>query len=622
MSALAGIFRFDPRDRICEEQLIELARGIDRIGPDGGGEHVGPALGMVYRAFHTTPESHFETQPLDRPGFVLTWDGRLDNREDIRTRVRREFEEPPTDLDLVLAAYEEWGTGCFSELIGDWALALWDQAKQHLILARDYIGVRKLFYRLDQCEVAWCTTLEPLVLTSQRKLHLDLDYLAGCLYPRPPVETTPYREIRSVVPASLLTFRFGGKMEVKQYWSLNPHTRIRYSADAEYEEHFREVFRESVNRRLRSDRTLLAELSGGLDSSSIVCMADEIRSRHPVAALETVSYYDTDEPSGDERPYFTLVEKRRGRAGNHISVAEFRRQTENEALAPLPGEYFVASPCYFASSLHWASAIEAIQRKARARVILSGLGGDEALGGVQYEAPELADHLLAGRFMSFLKSSFAWSLARNKTVYRLLADTIELIWAAHHPESLLPSSSRSLAWANLKPVTRHPVLRSFARWRDLSPTSRFMESTRYSLAQQLTLTEPPLTGRVEKRYPFLDRSLFVFLASIPRTQVLQAGLRRHLMRRALRGIIPDEVLFRKTKSFGFRSSIAPFASQSPVPIFDREWLSEPIVADAAALRRNLAALAHGALNEGWAIRSALGIELWLRSLEQRGVLEP
>ncbi len=215
MSALAGIFKFDPRDRVQGNELAELSRGVDRLGPDGGRDHVGGSVGMAYRAFHTTPESRLENQPLVRRDCVLTWDGRLDNRHEVRSELRAGFDENPTDADLVLAAYLEWGTGCFKELIGDWALALWDQARQRLILARDSMGVRRLFYRLERDNVAWCTAIEPLVLTSSRKLHLDLDYLAGCIYPRPPLELTACVEIRSVVPASFLTFQLGGRQRLQ-----------------------------------------------------------------------------------------------------------------------------------------------------------------------------------------------------------------------------------------------------------------------------------------------------------------------------------------------------------------------------------------------------------------------
>jgi len=623
MSGLAGIFKFDPRDHVDSKELIELALGIDRIGPDGGAEQLTKSVGMIFRAFHTTPESHHEVQPLVRRGSVLAWDGRLDNREEIRLKVGRDNGELLTDADLVFGAYEEWGTRCFAELIGDWALALWDQVNEQLILARDYIGVRRLFYRLDEGSVVWCTTLEPLVLTAPMKLHLDLDYFAGCFYPRPPVETTPYLEIRSVVPASFLTFRYGGKQVTERYWSLNPHARIRYSTDSEYEAHFREVFRESVNRRLRADRTVLAELSGGLDSSSIVCMADEILKDDPGPAIETLSYYDLDEPSGDERPYFTLIEQKRGRTGHHISISDFTRQTAQEALAPLPEDRFVASPGNFRRSLRWDSVIAEFQSKFGARVILSGLGGDEVLGGVQYEAPELADYLLSGRLIAFFQSALRWSLMRKKTIYGLIADTFALIQASYHPESFLKVLVPPVPWTLLKPVVHHSAFCSFSDWRQISPAQLCMEAARYGLAQQLSCTDPLLTGCIEKRYPYLDRTLFAFLASIPRTQILQPGRRRHLMRHALRGIVPHQVLDRKTKSFGFRNSVAVFRElENRVDaLFRGGWLTDGLIVNASLLREHLIAVQRGAPENGMALRSALGIEYWLRSMLRCGVID-
>jgi asparagine synthetase B (glutamine-hydrolysing) len=118
------------------------------------------------------------------------------------------------------------------------------------------MGVRRLFYRVDDNGVAWCTVPEPLVLTATKKLHLDLNYLAGCFYPRPPIETTAYEEIKGVVPATFLAFSLGGRKKVERYWSLNPHARIRYSSDREYEDHFRMVLHESVGMRISPQRRM------------------------------------------------------------------------------------------------------------------------------------------------------------------------------------------------------------------------------------------------------------------------------------------------------------------------------------------------------------------------------
>ena len=554
-------------------------------------------------AHFTLRRNPYRDQPLVSEGRILTWDGRLDNREELITMVSRRLREHAYRCRSRLR-YDEWGTACFAELMGDWALALWDQGRQRLILARDYIGVRRLFYRIVDTGVEWCTAIEPLVLTAKEKLHLDLVYLAGCFYPRPPIETTPYQEIRGLEPARFLTFGFGGRQTSERYWSMNPHARIRYSSDVEYEDHFRGLFRESVRRRLRSDRTITAELSGGIDSSSIVSMADHIRKDELGPSVETLSYYDPEEPSGDERPFFSMVENARGRAGQHISLSDFARQTMGLAFDPLASNCFAAVPGYFAKSLRWDTLIREALDSAGSRVILSGLGGDELLGGVQYEAPELVECLATGRIVPFAQSLLQWSLARRKTLGSFCGDVFDLFRAKYDPASIRSDPGDSLAWVFLKPAKRSVSLGCFSEWRKLNPTKVSLERVRYSLAAQLSCTDLPLAGCAERRYPYLDRNLFTFIGSIPRRQILQPTHRRHLMRRALRGIVPEGVLFRKTKWFGSRSTLARLRDQKPgeFRIFDEAWLTDKLLVDAVRLRQELDMIEHGANPGGLHIR--------------------
>src|SRR5277367_6149596 len=261
MSGMTGIFKFDPRDRVDPTDLGKLTIHLGRFGPDGGKEYIRGNVGMAYRAFHTTSESHRETQPLALGRCILTWDGRLDNRVQLQTELGCPIDDGMTDIDLVFSAYKQWDIQCFRKLLGDWALVLWDEDRQVLLLARDYIGTRSLFYRLGQSDVVWCTASEPIVLSASGPFHLDLNFIAGCLYPRPPLDASPYLEIRSVVPGTLLTISLGGKLAIERYWSLNPHAQIRYSCDEDYQLHFRGLLKESVRNRLRSDRTIMAESS-------------------------------------------------------------------------------------------------------------------------------------------------------------------------------------------------------------------------------------------------------------------------------------------------------------------------------------------------------------------------
>src|SRR5205807_1259080 len=156
----------------------------------------------------------------------------------------------------------------------------------------------------------------------------------------PAAHLTPYVGIHSVPPASSVLIGPGRHM-VSKYWDFDPKKRICYRIDGEYEEHFRGVFGEAVGRRLRSDNPILAELSGGMDSSSIVCMADTIIARGVAETprLDTVSYYDDSEPNWNERPYFEKVEQKRGRTGCHIDAVPQQSLTFGR-----PSDRFAATP--------------------------------------------------------------------------------------------------------------------------------------------------------------------------------------------------------------------------------------------------------------------------------------
>ena len=272
-------------------------------------------------ALSTQPRNRIErnSHVFSASGAVITWDGRLDNRADLISDLRDFVSVNSTDLAIVAAAYDKWGANCFANLVGDWALSIWKPAHRSLLLARDPIGTKHLYYSMDSYQISWCTILDPLVLFAGKSFSICEEYIAGWLSFFPATHLAPYVGIHSVPPASSVLVR-PGKHTVSKYWDFDPKKRICYRRDREYEEHFRGIFAEAVRRRLRSDRPVLAELSGGMDSSCIVSMADTIAARGAAETprLDTVSYYNDSEPNWNERAYFTIIEAKRGRIGCHI----------------------------------------------------------------------------------------------------------------------------------------------------------------------------------------------------------------------------------------------------------------------------------------------------------------
>src|SRR6266480_5882764 len=142
MGAQAGVFYFDGRP-VDPEVATLLGRALDPYGPDGAGQFVQPGLAMIHRALHITPEDALERQPFtSRRGNVMTWDGRLDNRQDLLLQLWHDLEEDTTDVALAMAVYQKWGAEGFAKLVGDWSLVVWDAEKQALVMASDYMGVR------------------------------------------------------------------------------------------------------------------------------------------------------------------------------------------------------------------------------------------------------------------------------------------------------------------------------------------------------------------------------------------------------------------------------------------------------------------------------------------------
>src|SRR5258708_4595694 len=179
MSVQAGVSYFDGRP--ADERLLDkMSCALGEYGPDGKFQYISGSCGLLYMPFHTTRESRSERQPhISCKGNVLTWDGRLDNRDELISQLGDDLTGETSDSAIVSAAYDRWSTGCFPFLLGDWALAIWSPREKTLILARDYIGVRQLYYFISSNEVVWCTRLEPILLSSNCSFKLSDEYIAG-----------------------------------------------------------------------------------------------------------------------------------------------------------------------------------------------------------------------------------------------------------------------------------------------------------------------------------------------------------------------------------------------------------------------------------------------------------
>jgi asparagine synthase (glutamine-hydrolysing) len=547
MSIIFGIRAADEQ-QVEERHLRELARATERYAPDGTFVAAKANVGMGFQPFHSHERSRLEAQPAtDGRDATLCFDGRLDNHEELRVTLDLTRADP-ADSEIVLAAFDRWGESCFARFVGDWALALWSRANRALYLARDHAGTRTLFYENSEGGVFWATYLETFFVDTPQR-PVDEAFISCYLAGQPTHDLTPYKGIRAVTPGCWVRIQ-GDKVTHRTHWSWLAKDQIRYRTDAEYEEHFFLLFKQAVARRTGPGMPILAHLSGGMDSCSIVCMSDYIRAQcgaEPVDLLDTLSYYDDSEPNWNERAYFEAVEKKRGKRGIHLPLPLL-----SEDIEPAPVRYL------------WPGADRAAydnERRLMAeaghenyRVVLSGIGGDELLGGVPNGVPELADLLARGELSGYFRSALAWCLVGRTPLIQMTGRVLEFLVQqyvpAHFRKKSLPPWSTSRLEGHVRQVLHESRLLDIPL---SQPSSLANARLAPALLETLPHRCPHHFVRYEWRYPYLDRDLVDFLLRVPRTVLVRPGRRRAMMRNALRNLVPTEVLERRRKGARSRS---------------------------------------------------------------------
>jgi len=612
MSTFAGICAYD-EDDVDAESLAILSAAL-------GGSEVcrlvsRGRVGMIYRDSYATQEWRRESQPaVAHRGQIICWNGRLDNREDLLSVVRDELKRPPTDVAVILAAYNKWSVGCLPRILGDFAFSLWDEASAQLILARDVIGPRTLFYHENLRRVVWSTDLSALLRVASAPLEISEEYLADLVTRLPDPAQTPYKGIAAVPPGHVLVSR-DGRSKLVRYWQWDPAHQVRYRNDAEYEEHFRHLFREAVEVRLRVRGPVTAELSGGIDSSSIVCMANEIvQSGDEAIQLNTVSYItDPDDDSAELRAV-RLVEEKIGIAGERLFESDYN------ILGDFSDDLVRTLPNPVANTAAYYRGLNEILERTGSRVVLSGKGGDSIAMSAVEPIPELVDLLRRFNLLRLDRQIRRWSQSLNQP-------RLNLLWRKAFVPLFLDRSSGVFGGSEVfaRLYERHFVKRTNMAERLLgvpdradfgSRASRYSWKLLQSLIRELSSGFYTPLCDAEISYPFTHRPLIEFMLAIPIEQKVRPGETRSVVRRALRGLVPDEVVNRKKKLIN---------KAAVCRAVEREWsrfnqvLRSPLVCERGYVDRGglkeILVRARNCESSALVVLTLIPIERWLRNFE-------
>lgn len=620
MSAICGVANFDgsPAD---PSTLRRMTAAAAYRGPDGVRHWVDANAALAHQAFHVTPESVRERQPLASGDgrFAFVADARIDNRDEL---IRALGDEGPTaqstDADLILAAWRRWGEACAERLLGDFVFAVWDRAEQQLVLARDALGGRSLCYFHDGRRCLFASEVNQILEVPGVAPRISEDKIAdylACL--NHDDEGTLFESIRYCPPAHVVTLSTAGARK-RRYWDVDPGRRIRYRDDREYAEHFLELVTAATRCRMRSIGPVGISLSGGLDSTLLAAVATRVlpEAALPQPRLKSFSYVFDELASCDEREYIRPVV-------DHLGLdATFVRGDDQWPLKGFP-RWPVARDALWADPYALLPAAVAVAaRDAGCRVLLDGHFGDVLfLGGCYWAADLLHD----GRWRELGRA-----LREHGRQIRWRSDLVD-----HGLRQLAPVRFKRLL-RRLKPRASpgrgrclHPALAQRIRvraraaddsraWRFGAPGQwvRLTALTDSSWAEGTGESRRYYNGqRMEVESPYCDRRMVEFVMALPADQLGRPWRSRWVQRNAMANLLPAAI--------GERTAKTDFDALMRRGLFEREIAAvRRILSDARCVRWNfvrrdwldraLAEPAFAAANSYrlWVI---ISLELWLRA---------
>ena len=548
---------------------------------------------------------------------VLHWDGRLDNRDDLLLRLRDSLRSDTSNEAIARAAYERWGTPGLVHLIGDWSMVIHDRANRLTVLASDFAGVRPLYYHVQTGRVLWSSRLQSLV-EETRISDLDEQYIAGFLTVGGCANRTPYKGIYSVPPGSTVCVS-PDKTITKRFWELPIGDVVRYRSERRYEEQLRALFQEAVAVRLQTESPVVAELSGGLDSSSVVCMAKHLLGTGSARAASLTGLSFTWQNSLDE-PFIREVESHCGIDGVHISMRDVPVIAKSQVGDALPEPFHPLR-----------AAIAQAARQFGAKTILTGQNGDLVTGNWFDDSLQVTGALRRLRIGHAFKQALAWSkilrLPVHQILWRAFQSALPLVLA---PAAIYARADGSYAPRNFETS----VLSRFSKRTGFSePTSFFSnawtqappERRKYfynlSMALELrTLQAPEPLQHLDYTHPFGHRPLVEFLMNVPAEILCRPGEPRRLMRSALAHLWPSRLRERRSKgSFGgpWQAALRPVAhallKAKQLHLVDRE------VIDRTSFRARLERLCLGLDCNEYQLRQIILLELWLSQKADAGL---
>ena len=630
MCGIAGIVARDGLHPDEHARVLAMRDVLSHRGPDGAGLHLDPHAALAHRRLSIVDLAGGH-QPLANEDETIwvTFNGEIYNHRAVRSVLEQAGHRYRThsDTETIVHAYEEWGDDCVSRFRGMFAFAIWDARRQRLLLVRDRLGVKPLYWargsQPDRGErILFASEIKALLESRLVPRRENRSALPEILANRYTAGTeTLFEGVFKLAPGHRLTYQHG-RMDITQYWDVpqdGPDPDLERMRPAALVDRFRSLLEESVRLRLMADVPLGAFLSGGIDSTAVTAlMARQID--RPVQTF-SVAFEDR---AFSELEYSREAARAIGADMHEIVISD------GDFFGALPRlVWHEDEPIAHPSSvpLHFVSALA----RQHVKVVLTGEGSDELLAGYGKYPRSMANWRLGGLYERVvpapLRRIIAGSLvpalpepARRYATRSFLAmqrepaamflDNFAAIPAAARRELLTPS----VADAG-DPYNTSLQFFSAAGASSLLDRLLYTDIKTYLVELLMKQDQMSMSTSIESRVPFLDHELVEFAARLPPAMKLSGLTTKRILREAMRGVIPDRILSRPKMGFP-----VPFGSWAAGRwydvardvLLDHRTLQRGVV-DGAAMQQLLTDHRSGRRRGGDAIWALLNLELWYRT---------
>ena len=559
MCGITGTYQWADDPDVVRTRVRDMCQAIVHRGPDDEGIFVGPSIGLGMRRLSIIDVDGGHQPIQNEDGSVsVVFNGEIYNFQSLREELERRGHrfKTKTDTEVIVHAYEEEGPDCVKHFNGIFAFAIWDHRRRRLVLARDRMGVKPLYYIQIGAKLAFASEVKALLTLPE--VSRVLDPLAAAQYFRlgfVPAPNTLFEGIRKI-PAGWRLFAEKGRVELQRYWDWEFKQPAHVWTFEESRDRLRDVLRESVSGQMVSDVALGAFLSGGVDSTGVVAFMQEV-STTPVQTFSIG--FDREHAYHNEAPFAEAAAKALGTKHETLivrpNVVDLLPELIEKLDEPLTDTSFILS--YLVSDL----------AHRHVKVALSGLGGDELFGGYRrYLGAFLA------KTVSWIPPGFRGALGKQlerrlgadrgsvlgnlKRYGKALGRTLHLPMGEQYVGLLSILSAEQVAALLSCHQGEDPgreLIDLYERAPAVDPIDRLAYvDAKTVLPESLLLLSDKMgmAASLEVRVPFLDNRVVDFVGQIPSRYRIRGFQLKRLLKASLKGVVPDFVLQRSKRGFG------------------------------------------------------------------------